>query len=152
MSVPKLRCFIFAFALLFTAAANAQAPRIVINPLGHSAKVHNLLFTPDGSKIVSISEDKTIRIWNAQTGEVQAELNSNRAMSIPIVQISFSPDGQYVATLTQDGKVHLWAATWKMLLQLARSRSLRQLTADECNHYLNLSASECPVLSLNDKE
>lgn len=47
----------------------AQPPRIVINPQGHSGKVHNLIFTPDGNRLISISEDKTIRIWNAQTGE-----------------------------------------------------------------------------------
>ena len=48
----------------------AQVPRIVINPQGHAGKVHNLIFTPDAASLISISEDKTIRIWNVQTGEI----------------------------------------------------------------------------------
>src|SRR5688572_24211980 len=97
MSVPKLRCFLLAFALFFAAGAYAQAPRIVINPLGHSAKVHNLLFTPDGSKIISISEDKTIRLWNAQTGEMIKKFES---------QIGDGPEGMfYSSAISPDGKL-----------------------------------------------
>lgn len=56
--------------------ALAQGPRIVINPMGHSAKIHNLLFTPDGKKIVSVSEDKTIRLWDAEKGEMIRKFES----------------------------------------------------------------------------
>lgn len=56
--------------LILSWTASAQVPRIVVNPMGHSAKINNLLFTPDGTKIISISEDKTIRIWNADNGEM----------------------------------------------------------------------------------
>ena len=36
---------------------------------GHSDTVRGVCFSPDGSKIASCSVDKTIRMWNAQTGE-----------------------------------------------------------------------------------
>ena len=36
---------------------------------GHSDAVRGVCFSPDGSKIASCSVDKTIRMWNAQTGE-----------------------------------------------------------------------------------
>ncbi len=75
----------------------AQAPRIVINPMGHSAKIHNLLFTPDGKKIISISEDKTIRIWNADNGEVDRKFES---------QIGDGPEGMlYASALSPNGKL-----------------------------------------------
>jgi WD40 repeat protein len=54
----------------------AQAPRIVINPQGHSGKIHNLVFTPDGKRLISISEDKTIRIWSTKTGEQTKKFES----------------------------------------------------------------------------
>lgn len=75
----------------------AQAPRIVINPLGHSAKVHNLLFTPDGRRLISVSEDKTIRVWNAETGDMVTKYES---------QIGDGFEGMfYASAISPDGKL-----------------------------------------------
>ena len=38
-------------------------PRIVVEAGGHVAMIRELLFTADGRELVSISDDKTIRIW-----------------------------------------------------------------------------------------
>ncbi len=75
----------------------AQAPRIVVNPQGHSAKIHNVLFSPDGSQVISISEDKTIRIWNAETGVMMKKFES---------QIGDGPEGMfYASAISPDGKL-----------------------------------------------
>ncbi|MDH4058208.1 MAG: hypothetical protein OEU76_05560, partial [Cyclobacteriaceae bacterium] len=75
----------------------AQAPRIVINPAGHSGKVHNLIFTPDGHRLISISEDKTIRVWNTDTGEIVKKFES---------QIGDGFEGMlYASALSPDGKL-----------------------------------------------
>ncbi len=39
-------------------------PRLVIEAGGHQAVIRKLLFTADGSELVSVSDDKTIRIWS----------------------------------------------------------------------------------------
>jgi WD40 repeat protein len=92
----RSNCIVLAFILLSVQLC-AQAPRIVINPMGHSAKVHNLLFTNEGDKIISISEDKTIRIWNAETGEMIKKFES---------QIGDGPEGMlYSSALSPDGKL-----------------------------------------------
>ncbi|MBL7858021.1 MAG: caspase family protein [Cyclobacteriaceae bacterium] len=86
----------FIFLLVIGESA-AQAPRIVVNPMGHSAKVHNILFTPDGRKIISISEDKTIRVWNAETGEMVQKFES---------QIGDGPEGMfYSSAISPNGKL-----------------------------------------------
>ena len=36
---------------------------------GHSDVVTSVAFSPDGKKIVSGSEDMTIRVWDAETGK-----------------------------------------------------------------------------------
>src|SRR5688500_14240390 len=83
----------------------AQAPKIVVNPLGHSAKIHNVLFTPDGHQVVSVSEDKTIRLWNTETGEMIKKFES---------QIGEGPERMfYASALSPDGKL-LAAAGYKV--------------------------------------
>ncbi len=86
--------------LIFAAtAAIAQTgiPRIVINSMGHSAKINNLLFTPDGSQIISVSEDKTVRVWNTATGEMKNKFES---------QIGDGWEGiLYASDLSSDGKL-----------------------------------------------
>ena len=41
---------------------------------GHTGEVNSVAISVDGSKIVSGSDDKTVRIWSAETGEVPARL------------------------------------------------------------------------------
>lgn len=83
--------------LIVSLPVGAQAPRIVVNPLGHSAKIHKVLFTPNGQQIISVSEDKTIRIWNAETGAMVRKFES---------QIGDGPEGMfYAAALSPDGNL-----------------------------------------------
>lgn len=86
-----------AFFCLITVELLAQAPRIVINPQGHAGKVHSLIFTPDASSLISISEDKTIRLWNVHTGEMIKKYES---------QIGDGYEGMfYSSALSPDGKL-----------------------------------------------
>ena len=79
--------------------AKSGVPRIVINSGGHSGKIFNILFTPGGEQIVSISEDKTIRIWDARTGELVKKFESEIAKGPAgmFYASSMSPDGKYLA-------------------------------------------------------
>lgn len=71
-------------------------PRIVINPGGHAGKIFNILFTPDGNRIISVSEDKTIRIWDARTGELIKKFEA---------EIGTGPEGMfYASAISSDGK------------------------------------------------
>ena len=38
--------------------------------MGHGGPVNSVSFSPDGTRIVSGSDDNTVRVWDAVTGEV----------------------------------------------------------------------------------
>ena len=43
-----------------TSEPNDVEPILVIDPQGHSAMINDVMFTPDGKTLVSVSDDKTI--------------------------------------------------------------------------------------------
>ena len=44
---------------------------------GHSGCVNSVAFSPDGQKIVSGSDDKTVKVWDATTGSLLQTLNGH---------------------------------------------------------------------------
>jgi WD40 repeat protein len=129
--------------------ANAATGELELSLKGHRGTVLDIQFSPDGRSLLTASVDGSARLWDLETGEEQAQLRPNLQTPEVIRRAFFSPDGQYVATLTQEGKLDLWAANWQTLLRLARDRSLRQLTPEECSQYLRLSSDACPQLALD---
>ena len=65
-------------------------------------------FSPDGSRIVTASDDKTAKVWDANTG---AELFSLKGHTGPVHSASFSPDGSRILTAAY----HFSAETLSML-------------------------------------
>ena len=62
---------IFALSLMLNYFLTVgQVPHVVLHPQGHTGRIPNLLFTPDGKKLVSVSEDKTIKVWKVSTGDL----------------------------------------------------------------------------------
>lgn len=63
---------------------------------GHSDTIFSLVISPDGQTIASGSSDRTVKLWNLQTGELIRSLyHSQRAD--PIYSIAFSPNGKILA-------------------------------------------------------
>ena len=73
---------------------------------GHTSLVRSAVFSPDGSRIVTASNDNTARLWDAKTGAAIATLSH----TAPVLSAVFSPDGSRVVTASVDKTARLWDA------------------------------------------
>jgi WD40 repeat protein len=79
--------------------------------------VNSVAFSPDGTRLVTTSDDQTARVWDANTGEELLTLYSQTAN---ITNAAYSPDGTRIATAIGNNQVKVWeAATGRELLTLA---------------------------------
>ncbi|CAG7850026.1 SubName: Full=Related to WD40-repeat protein (Notchless protein) {ECO:0000313/EMBL:CCA75486.1} [Serendipita indica DSM 11827] len=75
---------------------------------GHEGSVNAIAFSPDGSRVVSCSDDQTIRLWYADTGEQVGR--PLRGHSDLVRAVAFSPDGSQVVSGSEDDTIRLWDA------------------------------------------
>ena len=84
----------------------------------HADRVNSIRFAPDGSALVTGSEDGTARVV-ARDGTPIATLRQGE----PIVRAVFSPDGRLVATSSPRGEARLWRRDGVELCRFARHRN-----------------------------
>jgi WD40 repeat protein len=75
---------------------------------GHGDSVWSVTFSPEGQRLASGSDDKTVKIWDAATGQCQTTLKDHDDW---VESVAFSPDGQRVASASWDRTVKIWDAT-----------------------------------------
>jgi WD40 repeat protein len=96
-----------------------QASRVELTLRGHPAGVFSAAFSPDGSRLASIDQDGTARVWDATTGQAVLTLATDTHGNYANGGIAFSPDGRQLATIQHDRAVRIWdSATGDVLLTL----------------------------------
>jgi WD40 repeat protein len=72
---------------------------------GHTDDVRSLAFSPDGTSLVSGSDDKTLILWDIQTGGVVKTFHGH---TDAVTSTSISSDCTIIASGSVDKTIHLW--------------------------------------------
>ena len=72
---------------------------------GHTSTVTKIVFSPDGATLASVSEDRTIRLWDVATGTHKHTLTGHNSY---IYSVAFSPDGLTLASGSENGRIRFW--------------------------------------------
>jgi WD40 repeat protein len=113
---------------------------------GHTDLVTQVVFSPDSRYLISGSADKTVRVWDVETGQVLQTLKQDSA----VTSLAISADGVHLASGAESGIVNQWNPsytpafeTWTIqtghtLAALAFSQQGKALAAVGDNGFVNL--------------
>ena len=73
---------------------------------GHDRLVRSAAFSPDGSHVVTASDDGTARVWEV----ARAKFVELKGHGGPVKAAAFDRDGIRVVTASDDGTARIWEA------------------------------------------
>jgi len=68
--------------------------------------VNSVAFSPDGTKVLTGSDDGTAKSWDAATGALIQTFTATEDSAVH--SVAFSPDGMNVLAGSTDGTTRLW--------------------------------------------
>lgn len=107
----------------------------------HVAAVMDVEFSPTGEELVSASWDRTVRLWNRDSGHSRDIYHTKRMQRVMAAR--WTPDAKYILSGSDDGNVRIWRSK-------ASSRegikSARQRQALEYNDALSKRFEHMPEI------
>ncbi|KAK6219459.1 hypothetical protein LQW54_002191 [Pestalotiopsis sp. IQ-011] len=105
---------------------------------GHTDRVRSVRFSNDGRLVASASDDTTVIIWDATTGEFRHSLEHR----YPVHLVAFSPNGRLVASVPKDETFIIWSTVTGHLNHSLNHEGLVNCAAFSPDGLLVASASD----------
>ncbi|MBN2556730.1 MAG: WD40 repeat domain-containing protein [Anaerolineales bacterium] len=106
---------------------------------GHSGRVMHVAFSADSARLASSSEDMTIRVWDAGSGQETCSIPMTRR---DMADIAFSPEGNLLAS----GEAIWDVENWQELYVLERDRQVPAKVAfSPDGSTLAVAVMNCPI-------
>lgn len=86
--------------------SSLSTPRTELVLRGFGGAVTSVAFSPDGTRVVTGSEDGAAFVWRLDS--VGSEPLVLRGSDDPITSVAFSPDGTRIVTGSEDGAARMW--------------------------------------------
>ena len=87
---------------------------------GHSNSVTSVAFSPDGTRLLSASDDKTLKLWDAATGQLMRTFEAHTEVK----SVVFSRDGTRLLSGGNGDTLQLWDAASGQLIRTHSSSAL----------------------------
>jgi WD40 repeat protein len=88
--------------------------------LGHADSIEACAWSPDGTQVLSGSEDCTLKVWDARTGEEVRTLAGHRDT---VYACAWSPCGAKILSCSRDGTLKIWDVRGEVLQTLVGHRN-----------------------------
>lgn len=127
---------------------NEDGKEVIKNPLKNerNGRPIVLAFSPDGTQLACGSEDSTVKLWDAHTGELIATFTGHHGF---VNTLSFSPDGTALACGGTDGTIQFWDIKNRKPMQNQIAGHLWMTTASMSNDGSKLvSVSDNGIISV----
>lgn len=88
---------------------------------GHVGSIGRIAWSPDGQMLASPSEDKTIKLWDIDTGKCLRTLKGHKK---EVYSVVFSPTDQVLVSSSSDRKLRLWKTESGKLIRSLENGSI----------------------------
>jgi WD40 repeat protein/GTPase SAR1 family protein len=131
---------------------------------GHTEWVFSVAVGPDGKWAASASSDKTVRIWDLETGECVATLEGHKDQ---VTSVAITPNGKQLLSASKDLSVRVWetgsgrvlgelnghtAAVWTVVALHDNTRALSGGEDGTLRHWDLLSGSCLEIIECGKDE
>ena len=98
---------------------------------GHKDSISAFDFSSDGKIIATASNDKTVKLWQSDTGKLLQTL----AHQDNVYAVTFSADNQFLMTGSIDEKLNLWSLSGKLINSIeAHQGSIKEIEFSRDNN------------------